>query len=140
MNTQIISINPKKNDKGSLIAIESFRDLPFEINRIYYIYDVGSPHVRRGFHAHKRLQQLLICILGSVKILVKNPETETYFYLDSPEKALFIGEMLWREMFEFSKDSVLLVLASEYYDENDYIRNYEDYVIEYYKFEQKEKK
>ena len=102
-------------------------DIPFEIKRIYYIF--GTPeNVRRGFHAHKKLQQVLICVSGSCKIHLDNGNESAEVTLDSPDKGLYISSDIWREMYDFSKDAVLLCLASEHYDENDYIRNYNQFI------------
>lgn len=111
---------------GSLTAIEVGKELPFAVNRAYYIYDVPS-NTRRGFHSHFDLQQMLICVRGSVKILVKTPFEEEMIELSNPNKGLYIGPMIWREMFDFSSDAVLLVLASKEYDKEDYIRDYSEY-------------
>lgn len=116
---------------GKLIALEEKKDVPFEIKRIYYIYEVESG-VRRGFHSHKKLEQVLICVHGSVKILLKTPEYEETIILDSPKKGLYIGPDIWREMYDFNDGAVLLVLASDFYDEKDYIRDYGEYEA-YYK-------
>ena len=116
---------------GKLIALEEKKDVPFEIKRIYYIYEVESG-VRRGFHSHKKLEQVLICVHGSVKILLKTPEYEETIILDSPKKGLYIGPDIWREMYDFNDGAVLLVLASDFYDEKDYIRDYSEYEA-YYK-------
>lgn len=114
------------NHYGNLVPIEEAESIPFDIRRVYYIYGVGKD-VRRGFHSHRDLEQVLICIHGSVKILVKTPDEEQVIRLDSPVKGLYIGPMVWREMYDFSDDAVLLVLASKHYDEQDYIRDYEQY-------------
>lgn len=114
---------------GTLVPIEGKRDIPFEIKRIYYITDVAKD-VTRGFHSHKMLHQILICSHGSVKIKVKNPNGEEIYELNDNSKGLYIGPLIWREMFDFTEDAVLLVLASEYYDESDYIRNYDFYLEE----------
>jgi len=115
--------------------VEEQMDVPFTIKRIYYIYDVEE-RVRRGFHSHNELEQALVCVHGSVKILVRTPYEEEDILLDDPEKALYIGPMVWREMYDFSPDAVLLVLASEHYDIQDYIRNYSEYeklAVDYFK-------
>jgi dTDP-4-dehydrorhamnose 3,5-epimerase-like enzyme len=112
---------------GSLVPIEATGEVPFEIKRVYYIFDVPA-EIRRGFHAHKKLHQVLICIKGSVKILVKTPEEEQIFELSRPDEGLYIGPMIWREMYDFSSDAVLLVLASDHYDPADYERNYDEYL------------
>jgi dTDP-4-dehydrorhamnose 3,5-epimerase-like enzyme len=111
------------------VPVEAFGEIPFGIERIYYIFGVKNG-VRRGFHSHNQLQQALICVKGSVKVLVKTPQQEEVITLNDPSEALYIGPMIWREMYDFSEDAVLLVLASEHYDENDYIRNYDKYVEE----------
>jgi dTDP-4-dehydrorhamnose 3,5-epimerase-like enzyme len=118
-----------KDDRGSLVAIESLRHVPFEIKRVYYIYNVRDGIIR-GKHAHRKLQQVLICVAGSCKILVDNGSERRMFVLDSPSKGLYVGQMVWREMSEFTSDCVLLVLASEHYDESDYIRSYEKFLSE----------
>ena len=122
------------NDTGSLSFLESERHIPFPIRRIYYIYDVAEG-ARRGFHAHKELKQVLYCIHGSCKVLLDNGKEKEIIHLSSPAEGIVIDEVLWREMYEFSPGAVLLVLASEYYDEKDYIRNYEDF-LEYIKEKQ----
>jgi len=114
------------DEYGKLIAVEDNKVVPFLIKRIYYIFDVGN-EIRRGFHSHIDLRQMLICLHGSVKILTKTPYEEAIVELNDPSKGLYIGPMVWREMFDFSTGAVLLVLASEYYDESDYIRNYQEY-------------
>ena len=115
------------NDKwGKLIPIEGNDTVPFDIKRVYYIYEVNQEK-RRGFHAHKTLEQVLICVHGSVKILLKTPKEEKIVKLDNPNKGLYIGNDIWREMYDWEDEAVLLVLASDHYDEKDYIRNYEEY-------------
>ena len=122
-----VSFIPHGDTRGQLIAIEANKDVPFEVKRVYYMYDTGEG-VRRGYHAHKQLQQVLICIHGSCKILLDNGIEKEIVPLDDPSIGLFIGNNMWREMFDFSSDAVLMVLASEYYDESDYIRNYDDFL------------
>lgn len=111
---------------GSLTALEEKRDFPFSVKRIYYIYNVPED-IRRGFHSHLDLHQMLICVSGQVKILTKTPFAEEITLLDSPDKGLYIGPMVWREMYDFSEGAVLLVLASELYNVEDYIRDYQKY-------------
>lgn len=111
---------------GSLTAIEAGIDVPFDVKRVYYIYDVPNG-VRRGFHSHVNLHQMLICVHGNVKILTKTPFEEHTTELSSENKGLYIGPMIWREMYDFSDDAVLLVLASEHYTVEDYIRDYAKY-------------
>ena len=111
---------------GSLTALEAEQSFPFGIKRVYYIYEVPDG-TRRGFHSHKDLHQMLICVHGSVKVLTKTPYEEEITELSSPDKGLYIGPMVWREMYDFSPGAVLLVLASEHYTVSDYIRNYDEY-------------
>lgn len=122
---------PHGDERGQLIALEEYKDFPFQIKRIYYIYNT-SEKVIRGRHAHKSLQQILICIHGSCKILLDDGKEKEIIQLNKPEEGLFITNAMWREMFDFSSDAVLLVLASELYDELDYIRKYDEF-LEYVK-------
>ncbi|MBA2885590.1 dTDP-4-dehydrorhamnose 3,5-epimerase-like enzyme [Clostridium beijerinckii] len=123
---KFLSIN---SNYGNLTPIEEVFDVPFDIKRIYYITNV--PHgVSRGFHAHRRLHQVLICINGSVKIKLKNPKEESEVILNDSSDGLYIGPYVWREMYDFSEGAILLVLASDYYNENDYIRNIDFYMNE----------
>lgn len=129
-NTKLKLFNTYNDKYGKLIPLESNDNIPFDIKRVYYIYDVEEK-VRRGFNSHKNLHQVLICVHGTVKILVKTPKEEKIIVLDDPTKGLYIGPNIWREMYDFEDGAVLLVLASEHYDESDYIRDYDDY-LKYY--------
>lgn len=129
-NTKLKLFNTYNDKYGKLIPLESNDNIPFDIKRVYYIYDVEEK-VRRGFHSHKNLHQVLICVHGTVKILVKTPKEEKIIVLDDPTKGLYIGPNICREMYDFEDGAVLLVLASEHYDESDYIRDYDDY-LKYY--------
>lgn len=115
------------DDRGQLVAIEEMKNIPFKIKRVYYMYDTGMS-VSRGHHAHKCLEQILICVHGSCKILLDDGNDKETVVLDKPYEGLYIANDIWREMFDFSEDAVLLVLASQYYDENDYIRDYEKFL------------
>lgn len=121
-------VDQKNEDRpmGHLTPIEGRKDIPFDIRRIYYITKVPENTIR-GFHAHKELQQVLLCLNGTVKISVSDPFEKQIFTLDNPSKGLYIGPGLWREMYDFSPAAVLLVIASEYYTEDDYIRDYRRY-------------
>ena len=116
------------DERGKLIALEALSDLvPFEVKRIYYIFDT-TPGTVRGKHAHKNLEQVLICVSGACTIMCEMPDgTKTEHRLDWPDKGLMISGLVWREMKEFSKDAVLLVLASEHYTEADYVRDYNEF-------------
>ena len=118
---------PHGDDRGQLVALEEFIDIPFEIKRVYYMYETGEG-VRRGFHAHKSLEQILICIHGTCKILLDNGFEKKIVPLEKPYEGLYISNDMWREMYDFSPDAVLLVLASDLYDETDYIRDYDEFI------------
>ncbi|AWT48947.1 dTDP-6-deoxy-3,4-keto-hexulose isomerase [Psychrobacter sp. YP14] len=115
------------DDRGSLVAIEASDTIPFEVQRVYYIFNTKSG-VARGFHAHHQLQQLAVCVSGKCRMVLDDGQTKEEAWLDSPDKGLLIGDMIWREMHDFSDDCVLLVLASEHYDESDYIRDYDEFL------------
>ena len=129
MDIKLIDFEIKGDNRGSLIAIESNINIPFEIKRIYYIYGTKK-NIRRGFHAHKKLRQIAVCIHGSCKMLLDDGEVKKTVLLNKPNKGLLINEMIWREMYDFSENCVLLVLASDYYYEEDYIRDYNNYINE----------
>ena len=118
---------PHGDERGQLVALEEYKDIPFEIKRVYFMYDTLEG-VRRGFHAHKSLEQILICIHGSCKILLDNGREKKVVPLEKPYEGLYVSNDTWREMFDFSPDAVLLVLASELYDERDYIRDYDEFL------------
>lgn len=127
MEVKRLRFDSHGDERGQLIAIEENRDVPFDIRRVYYIYET-KPNVRRGFHAHKRLQQVLVCVHGSCKIMLDNGREKCDVTLDSPGEAIYIANDIWREMYDFSKGAVLLVIASEIYEEADYIRNYDEFL------------
>ncbi|MFT3742527.1 MAG: FdtA/QdtA family cupin domain-containing protein [Gammaproteobacteria bacterium] len=112
--------------RGNLGIIEAERNIPFPIRRVYYIYGVPQ-HVERGGHAHKALQQLIIPVAGSFEMMLDDGKHTAHYTLDDPSIGLHIDTMIWHEMKNFSKDAVGLVLASDYYDENDYYRDYQDF-------------
>ena len=118
---------PHGDERGQLVALEEFKDIPFEIKRVYYMYDTVEG-VIRGHHAHKSLEQILICIHGSCKIKLDNGTEQKVIPLEKPYEGLYVSNNMWREMFDFSPDAVLMVLASELYDESDYIRDYSEFL------------
>ncbi len=126
-NAYLINFITISDDRGHLISLEQQKNISFDIKRVYYIFDT-KPDVRRGFHAHKALEQVLVCVKGSCNVLLDDATTQQTIVLNSPDKSLYVGPMIWREMFNFSQDCVLLVLASDYYDENDYIRDYAEFL------------
>jgi dTDP-4-dehydrorhamnose 3,5-epimerase-like enzyme len=112
------------DERGSLISLEANKQIPFAIKRVYYIYGT-QVDVARGFHAHKQLKQVAVCVSGKCRMILDDGVKREELWLDSPDKGLLIGDLVWREMHDFSADCVLLVLASEHYDESDYIRDYD---------------
>jgi dTDP-4-dehydrorhamnose 3,5-epimerase-like enzyme len=119
----------KGDERGSLIALENNHNIPFDIKRVYYIFDTKDG-VRRGYHAHKNLKQLAIAVSGSCKFFLDNGIEKKHIELKKPTQGLLIEGLIWREMYDFSHDCILMVLASDYYNEDDYIRNYEDFLKE----------
>ena len=111
---------------GSLISLEENKNIPFKIKRVYYIFDTKEA-VIRGLHAHKNLEQVLVCVNGSCDILLDDGKEKSIIKLENRNEGLFIEKMVWHEMFNFSADCVLIVLASDYYDEKDYIRDYNEF-------------
>lgn len=127
MDIQLFNFSDHDDSRGHLVAIEAMQDIPFEVKRVYYIYETEIG-VTRGFHAHINLQQVLICVHGSCKVLVDNGTEKKVISLEKPSVGLYITNNMWREMFDFSPGAVLLVLASEHYNENDYIRSYDNFL------------
>ncbi len=115
------------DERGILIALEENRNIPFDIRRCYFMYNT-QPGVSRGFHAHRTLRQVLICVRGSCRILLDDGREKETVLLDRPNKGLYINPGIWRVMSDFSGDAVLMVLADQLYDESDYIRNYDDFL------------
>lgn len=127
-NVDNIDLPCYSDEFGSLVAIEANDSIPFDIKRVYYIFGVDEG-IRRGFHSHDALEQVLVCVRGSVTILLDDATEEKTVVLDDPTQGLYIGKMVWREMFDFSYDAVLLVMASEHYDTSDYIRDYNEFCL-----------
>ncbi len=115
--------------RGSLVALEHARNVPFDIRRVYYIYKTATG-VSRGHHAHRNLRQVAMCVAGSCRMVLDDGRGREEVLLNCPTRGLLIESMVWREMHDFSDDCVLLVLASEYYDESDYIRDYVQFALE----------
>lgn len=125
---ELISLKKIGNgEQGYLSFFESNNDVPFEIKRIYYIYDV-SVDTKRGMHAHKTLNQALWCPCGKIEVVLDNGAIRKSFVLDSPEKVLLVGKGIWRDMYWKEEGSVLCVAASDYYSEQDYIRGYDNFL------------
>lgn len=112
---------------GSLISLENKKNLPFQIKRVYYIWGTQQ-NIVRGKHSHKNLEQVIICLSGSCDFILDNGITRETYHLDSPTFGLYIKSNIWREFTNFSPNCIVMVLASEYYNEADYIRNYNDFL------------
>lgn len=129
MDVKFIQFQAHGDERGSLVALEDKKNIPFAIERVYYLYNTKGD-VRRGFHAHKKLKQLAVVLKGSCRFLLDDGKERIDFLLDNPEQGLFIESLVWREMYDFSDDCVLLVLADGFYDETDYIRDYDQFLKE----------
>lgn len=126
MQTTLYDFTPHGDDRGQLVALEEYREIPFAIRRVYYMYHT-APEAVRGKHAHRSLRQVLVCVHGSCKVLLDDGRERQTVTLDKPWQGLEIANVVWREMFDFSPDAVLMVLASAPYDESDYIRDYREF-------------
>ena len=115
------------DQRGSLVALEQGVEIPFDMKRVYYIYgaDGADGAERRGFHAHRKLRQLMVCVSGSCKVLLDDGREKAVAVLDSPCKGIMVNSMTWREMYDFSEGCVLMVIADDVYRESDYIRDYQ---------------
>jgi dTDP-4-dehydrorhamnose 3,5-epimerase-like enzyme len=123
---KLIHLTSLGDERGQLVSLEGNKNIPIEIKRVYYLTGTKAG-VSRGFHAHKELEQIAVCVSGRCRMVIDNGVCKEEVWLDSPSKAILIEKMIWREMHDFSDDCVLLVLASEYYDESDYIRDYVEF-------------
>jgi|TARA_R110002124_G_scaffold241181_3_gene406455 dTDP-4-dehydrorhamnose 3,5-epimerase-like enzyme len=124
MDIKFIQLQSHGDDRGSLVSLEEEKNVPFPIKRVYYVFNTKES-VRRGFHAHSKLKQLAIAVKGSCRFLLDDGKEKIEVLLDNPAQGLFIESFLWREMYDFSEDCVLMVLADGLYDESDYVRDYD---------------
>lgn len=124
---KIITLSKISDPRGNLSFIEGNKHVPFEIKRVYYLYDVPA-EAERGAHGHRNLAQFIIPLAGSFEISIDNGSTQHSFYLKKPWEGLYIPPMSWRDLKDFSSGAVCLVLASEYYDEKDYFRDYNEFL------------
>jgi len=129
MDVKLIPLQAHGDDRGSLIALEEEHNIPFQIKRVYYMFNTKEG-VRRGFHAHKRLKQVAIAVRGSCRFVLDDGTERVELLLDNPGQGLLIDSCIWREMYDFSEDCVLMVLADCLYDESDYVRDYEKFLEE----------
>lgn len=126
---EITDLVKRIDERGSLVVVESMRDIAFDVKRIYYIFDCKSSE-SRGFHAHRNLRQFAICLKGSCDFIMDNGKKRDEVHLDDPSKGITIEPWIWHEMHNLSDDCLLIVLASELYDESDYIRDYKTFIDE----------
>ena len=122
----IVNLKKITDPRGNLTFIEGNRDVPFEIKRVYYLYDVPGGSIRGG-HAHKHLQQLIVAMSGSFDVTVDDGKKKSKFHLNRSYYGLYVPNLVWREIDNFSSGSVCLVLASEFYEEADYYRDYDSF-------------
>lgn len=127
---KILEFSDLGDERGNLVVVEgSGFDIPFDIKRVFYIYGSDSKIVR-GMHANRKTEFVMINISGTSKVKVDNGYEQEIIQLNRPRMGLYLSTMIWKEMYEFSKDSILLVLASEHYDAEEYIRNHDDFMKE----------
>lgn len=127
---RMLEFHQRGDDRGHLVIVEGREDVPFDIKRVFYIYG-SDAEVVRGQHANRKTEFVLINVAGTSKVKVKDGEgNEAIFCLNRPHTGIYLPTMVWKDMYDFSKDSVLLVLASEHYNPEEYIRNYKDFVEE----------
>tara|TARA_B100000963_G_scaffold284188_1_gene252954 strand:+ start:6574 stop:6972 length:399 start_codon:yes stop_codon:yes gene_type:complete len=126
-----INIESLGDHRGELISLESKENIPFDIKRVYYLF-ANKRNIDRGHHAHKKLKQVIFCIKGSCKINFDNSHSTQTILLSNYKRGVYVDSVIWRKMFDFSDDCILMVLADANYDEEDYIRSYDEF-IEYMK-------
>ena len=125
---ELLHFHVKGDRRGSLVALEKKGDsFPFDIKRVYYIWGTEA-HVTRGNHAHKTLEQVIVCLSGSCDFILDDGKHRETIHLNNPAEGLYIKHNIWREFTNFSKDCVVMVLASDYCDESDYIRDYAEFL------------
>ena len=127
MKVELIPLQKHGDERGMLVALEQTKNVPFEIKRVYYMFGTQT-NVRRGYHAHKELRQLAIPVSGSCRFMLDDGKEKVDILLDNPALGLLIEPSIWHEMYDYSHDCILLVLASDVYNESDYIRNYDEFV------------
>lgn len=128
-SVEMVQLNPMGDERGSLIALETSKNVPFDIKRVYYIFDTHTD-VSRGFHAHRNLSQFIVCISGSCRFVTHDGATRREHQLNSAENGLILSGLVWREMHDFSPGCVVMVLADQIYDQEDYIWDFEQFLYE----------
>ena len=127
MKVELIPLQKHGDERGMLVALEQTKNVPFEIKRVYYMFATQA-NVRRGYHAHKELRQLAIPVNGSCRFMLDDGKERVDILLDNPALGLLIEPSIWHEMYDYSSDCIILVLASDVYYESDYIRSYDEFV------------
>jgi dTDP-4-dehydrorhamnose 3,5-epimerase-like enzyme len=122
-----IDISTRKDSRGDLSFVENLVHIPFEIKRVFYLHGIPKG-TERGGHAHKDLTELIVCLNGTFDLYLDDGINKKQFHLDSPTKGIIVTSMIWREMKNFSEGSVCMVLASNFYDESDYFRDYDKFI------------
>ena len=122
----ILPLNKIHNRAGNITIVEGQKNFPFDVRRIYYLYDIPGGEARGG-HAHKELLQLIVAVAGSFEVLLDDGQNKKIVTLNRPDYGLMVVPGIWRELLEFSSGAICLVLASHIYNENDYLRNYEEF-------------
>lgn len=123
---RILNFKDLGDERGRLVVIEGNQDIPFDIKRAFYIYGSDAT-VKRGQHANRESEFVLVNVAGKSKVRITDGENESIVELDKPMKAVYIPKMIWKDMYDFSEDSVLLVLANTHYNGKEYIRNFDEY-------------
>lgn len=124
---KVLELKEFGDERGNLVVAEGEMDIPFKIQRVFYMYG-SDAEVIRGQHANKRTEFVLINVKGTSKVRIDNGREQVVVELSKPRMGLYLSTMLWKDMYDFSEDSVLLVLASEHYDGSEYIRDYNEYI------------
>lgn len=124
---KMIEFNEFGDERGQLVVVEENKNIPFDLKRVFYIYN-SDEGIVRGNHANLETEFVLICVSGKAKVKVLDGIESKVYELDGPQKGLYIPKMVWKEMYDFTKNTVLLVMASELYNENEYIRNFDEYL------------
>jgi hypothetical protein len=126
---EILEFPQLGDERGQLVVVEELKEIPFKMKRLFYIYGTKGD-VARGQHANRRSQFVLINLMGSCKVMVDDGQKNDVIVLDKPHTGVYLNSMVWKEMFDFSSDSILLVLASELYDKSEYISDYDKFIHE----------
>lgn len=127
MDYKLLEMKVMGDERGKLVSLESERNIPFELKRVYYIFDT-LPNQERGKHAHKNMEQIIVAMDGACEFVLDDGKNRETVWLNRPDIGLYIGKNMWREMRNFSYGCKLMVLASDYYDEKEYIRDYDKFL------------